>query len=39
MKGQLQQPLEDKVVAIIRSVSSLTYPTNLTLIAGMNPCP
>jgi predicted ATPase with chaperone activity len=39
MLEMLRQLLEDKIVAISRSASSLTYPANFTLIASMNPCP
>ncbi len=35
----LRQPLEDRVVTISRSHSSLTFPANFTLVAAMNPCP
>lgn len=33
----MHQPMEDKVVTIIRAKGSLTFPDNLQLIAAMNP--
>lgn len=35
----LRQPMEDKKVTISRAASSLTFPSNFTLVASMNPCP
>jgi magnesium chelatase family protein len=35
----LRQPIEDKQVTISRAASSLTFPSNFTLVASMNPCP
>jgi len=35
----LRQPIEDKQVTISRAATSLTFPSNFTLIASMNPCP
>ena len=35
----LRQPMEDKQVTISRAASSLTFPSNFTLVASMNPCP
>lgn len=34
----MRQPLEDGVVTINRSLTTLTYPANVMLIAAMNPC-
>ena len=36
---QLRQPLEDSRVTISRAAISLTYPSRVTLVAAMNPCP
>ncbi len=35
----LRQPMEDKEVTISRAASSLTFPSDFTLVASMNPCP
>jgi len=35
----LRQPLEDKNVTISRAATSLTFPSDFTLVASMNPCP
>jgi magnesium chelatase family protein len=35
----LRQPLEDGVVAIVRSQRTFTFPTRFQLVASTNPCP
>lgn len=35
----LRQPLEDRVVTIVRSKGSGVFPANFILVAAMNPCP
>ena len=35
----LRQPLEDKQIALTRSMGKITYPCKIMLIAAMNPCP
>lgn len=35
----LRQPLENRTVTIVRSMESLTFPSDFLLVAAMNPCP
>lgn len=35
----LRQPLEDGVITVSRVHASITYPSSITLVAAMNPCP
>jgi magnesium chelatase family protein len=35
----LRQPLEDRLVTLARAAGTLSFPSNFTLIAAMNPCP
>ncbi len=34
-----RQPPEDRSVTLARAVGTLSFPSNFTLIAAMNPCP
>ncbi len=38
-KESMRQPLEDGIVNISRTAGSVSYPSNIILIAAMNPCP
>ncbi|PIR19173.1 MAG: hypothetical protein COV48_03485, partial [Elusimicrobia bacterium CG11_big_fil_rev_8_21_14_0_20_64_6] len=35
----LRQPLEDRVISVVRARGSMIFPANFILIAALNPCP
>jgi magnesium chelatase family protein len=35
----LRQPIEEKIITVLRAKNRLTFPANFTLVAASNPCP